>query len=83
VEKRTSQVHQAVSHHKASSDTNRSFYKSYEQRVLNLPKVRDREVSAHSMHNAGYEIAASLVEQETKSKLVAENHKLKELLLKM
>ncbi len=35
------------------------------------------------MHNAGYEIAASLVEHEAKSKLVAENHKLKELLLKM
>jgi hypothetical protein len=83
VEKRASQVRQAVSHHKASSDTNRSFYKTYEQKVINLPKVREKEVSVSTMHHAGYEIAASLLEQEAKSKLVAENQKLKEMLFKM
>jgi hypothetical protein len=52
-----------VSQHKANIDTNRSFYRNYEQKVLNLPKMKEREVSAQSVHAAGYQIAASLLEK--------------------
>lgn len=45
--------------------------------------MKEREVSSQSVHTAGYEIAASLLEKEAKSKLIAENHKLKEILHKM
>lgn len=45
--------------------------------------MKDKEVSTQSMHTAGYEIAASLLEKEAKSKLVVENQKLKQMLLKM
>lgn len=83
MEKRTSQVRQAVTHHRNSSDTNRSFYRSYEQKLINLPKVKDKTLSSETMQAAGYEIAASLLEKEAKSKLIAENKKLKDILLKM
>ena len=83
MEKRSNKVREAVSQHKNNSDTNRSFYRSYEQKVLNLPKMKERDVPAESMHTAGYEIAASLLEKEAKSKLIAENHKLKDILHKM
>jgi hypothetical protein len=83
VEKRSTRVRQAVSQHKNTSDTNRSFYRSYEQRVVNLPKMKDRDISMQAMQSAGYEIAANILEKESKSKLIAENTKLKEILMKM
>jgi hypothetical protein len=43
VDKKTGRIRQAVNDHKANSDTNRSFYHSYEQKVLNLPKVKEKD----------------------------------------
>jgi hypothetical protein len=52
----------AVNDHKNNSENNRSFYHSYEQRVVNLPKVKDTDNPQH-FEFTGYEIAASLVEK--------------------
>jgi hypothetical protein len=48
-----------------------------------LPKMKDRDISMQAMQSAGYEIAANILEKESKSKLIAENTKLKEILMKM
>lgn len=75
-------MRQAVNEHRNSSETNRSFYRSYEEKVVNLPKVKERESPLH-LENSGYEIAASLLEKEVKSNLIAENKRLKDILFKM
>jgi len=38
----------AVGKHKAISETNRSFYKSIQKKIVSLPKVRDRS-DTHTM----------------------------------
>lgn len=60
MEKNTHRVNQAVQHHKLTSDTNRSFYKSFEQKIISLPKVK-KQINSASIENAGFELAVDIL----------------------
>ena len=82
VEKKTLRVRQAVQDHKISSDTNRSFYKSLEGKIVSLPKVK-KEANFQSLEAAGFEVAISVIEKDSKSKIAEENQRLRKLLSQM
>jgi|JI9StandDraft_2_1071091.scaffolds.fasta_scaffold409801_1 hypothetical protein len=82
VEKKTFRISRAVQDHKISSDTNRSFYKSLEQKMVSLPKVK-KEVNMQALENVGFDLAVGILEKESKSRVVEENQRLKLLLNQM
>lgn len=81
MESKTVRLRQAVQVHRDGSETNRSFYRSYREKVTSLPKMqRDSpEISA----NAGYEVALGVIEKEVRSKAGEENARLRKVIARM
>ncbi len=69
IEKKSIIVQQAVKQHQINSQNNRSFYHSYQQKVYSLPKMKERTHS-HVIEQLGFEVAAAVIETQTKNKIL-------------
>ena len=67
---------QAVRNHKVSSDTNRSFYHTFQQKITSLPKIK-KESNSMALEHVGFALAASILEKDNKKNVVEENSRLK------
>lgn len=68
--------------HRVGADTNRSFYRAVEEKMRSLPRVRQRD-DEHVVEKVGVEIAAALLERQSRSSVYAENERLKLVLKRM
>jgi hypothetical protein len=65
-------MREAVRQHRMGADTNRSFYRAVEDKMRSLPKVRQRD-DEHLVEKVGVEIAAAVLERQSRSSVYQEN----------